>query len=152
MATTGQPASLLEYRTKLVARPEASWRLTLYPDAGEAGGVFRSSANGPASRGLSPESDAGADAARRARGKLRRYCAANRLNRLGTLTYAGQGCHDPRQVRADVARFFRELRRNLDGAPLAYVWVPEWHKSGHGLHLHFAVGRYIQRQEIAQAW
>src|SRR5664279_4249288 len=113
MATTGQPASLLEYRTKLVARPEASWRLTLYPDAGEAGGVFRSSANGPASRGLSPESDAGADAARRARGKLRRYCATNRLNRLGTLTFAGAGCHDPAALRGNLGRFFRRLRGEL---------------------------------------
>lgn len=28
----------------------------------------------------------------------------------------------------------------------------EWHKSGHGLHAHFAVGRYIGRRKIEQAW
>jgi hypothetical protein len=32
------------------------------------------------------------------------------------------------------------------------VWVPEWHKSGHGLHLHFAVGRFIPRGRILSAW
>jgi len=32
------------------------------------------------------------------------------------------------------------------------VWVPEWHKSGHGLHVHFAVGRFIGRGKIEQAW
>jgi hypothetical protein len=146
-----EAASSLEYRTKLVLRPGASWRLTLYPDAGEAGGVFRSSATGPASPGLSPESDAGADAARRARGKLRRYCAANRLNRLGTLTYRGDGCHDPVALRGDLGRFFRRLRGEL-GKRLPYAWVPEWHKSGHGLHAHFAVGRYIHRAVIEQSW
>jgi hypothetical protein len=30
--------------------------------------------------------------------------------------------------------------------------VPEWHKSGHGLHGHFAVGRYIPHALIDEAW
>jgi hypothetical protein len=38
------------------------------------------------------------------------------------------------------------------GARLPYVWVPEWHKSGHGLHAHFAVGRYIARGSIVESW
>lgn len=83
---------------------------------------------------------------------MRRYCAANRLNRLGTLTYRGAGEHDPRQARADVGVFFRRLRAGLGGDPLPYVWVPEWHKSGHGLHLHFAVGRYVRKGLIEEAW
>ncbi|MFL6137479.1 MAG: hypothetical protein ACJ74O_06730 [Frankiaceae bacterium] len=95
---------------------------------------------------------AAAEAGRRARAKVRRYCAANRLNRLGTLTYAGEGCHDARQVRADVAGFFRALRSSLGGRALPYLWVPEWHKSGHGLHLHFAAGRYVKRSVIEHAW
>ena len=45
-----------------------------------------------------------AEAARRAAGKVRRYCAANRLNRLGTLTYRGEGCHDPRVPSAAIWR------------------------------------------------
>ena len=30
--------------------------------------------------------------------------------------------------------------------------MPEWHPGGHGLHLHFAVGRYIKRALIEEAW
>ena len=83
---------------------------------------------------------------------MRRYCAANRLNRLGTLTYRGEGCHDPRQARRDVGLFFRSLRDSLGGEAFPYVWVPEWHKTGHGLHLHFAVGRFVPYGLIKQAW
>ncbi len=35
---------------------------------------------------------------------------------------------------------------------MPYVWVPEWHKSGHGQHVHFAVGRFVPRRVIEQAW
>jgi hypothetical protein len=83
---------------------------------------------------------------------VRRYCAANRLNRLGTLTYEGTGCHDPGQLRDDVAMFFRALRAGLGRGTFAYLWVAEWHKSGHGLHVHFAVGRFVERWRIEQAW
>jgi hypothetical protein len=93
----------------------ATWSLCLYPEAGEAGGTFipsRPYARGGGVRGQAADPErARAEAARRAKGQLRRYCAANRLNRLGTLTYAGAGCHDPRRVRAHVGQFFRELRR-----------------------------------------
>lgn len=133
----------------------AGWVLSLYPGAGEAGGCFVSSRRstpwirgGPAAN---PER-ARAEAGRRARARLRRYCVANRLNRLGTLTYAGDGCHDPRVARQDVGAFFRALRADLGGQPFPYAWVPEWHKSGHGLHLHFAVGRFVPRGRIEGAW
>lgn len=140
-----------------LARPlSALWVLNLYPDAREAGGCFVSSR--PARGGVGTHGKAAdpqrarEEAARRAKGRLRRYCAANRLNRLGTLTYAGAGCHDPRQARADVGAFFRRLRAALGGQAFPYLWVPEWHKSGHGLHLHFAVGRFVKRSLIAAAW
>lgn len=132
------------------------WSLSLYPSAGEGGGHFVSLRQRERSfvpRGAARDPGRAAqEAGRRARGRLRRYCAANRLNRLGTLTYAGDGCHDPRLVRADLGAFFRALRGGLGGEPLAYVWVAEWHKSGHGLHAHFAVGRYVPRSLIASAW
>jgi len=83
---------------------------------------------------------------------VRRYCAANRLNVMGTLTYAGSGEHDPKQVRRDVAVWFRSLRSALGGRPLPYVWVPEWHKTDHGLHLHFAVDRYVNYRLIRSTW
>jgi hypothetical protein len=91
------------------------------------------------------------EAARRARGKIRRYCAANGLNRLGTLTYAGAGNFDQVVLREHLGDFFRSLRASLGGRPLPYLWVPEWHQS-HGLHAHFAVGRYVNRTLIADAW
>lgn len=139
----------------LDAKP--GWYLSLYPSAGEGGGSFRASvvreASAYVARGSAADPERAArEAGRRARGRLRRYCSANRLNRLGTLTYAGEGCHDVGQVRADAAEFFRNLRAGLGGKPLPYVWVPEWHKSGHGLHLHFAVGRFIPRGLIVDAW
>lgn len=136
------------------ARP--GWVLSLYPQAAEGGGCFVSSyrpQRAYVARGAARDPNRAAqEAGRRARAGLRRYCAANRLNRLGTLTYAGAGCHDPRQARADVGAFFRALRAGLGGEPLAYVWVPEWHKTGHGLHVHFAVGRYVPRSVINAAW
>lgn len=125
----------------------------MYPQAGEAGGSFRYSRPPRAlSGGLADPERSRLEAARRARAKVRRYAAANRLNRLGTLTYAGEGNHDPAQLRLDVGDFFRKLRGGLGGEPLPYVWVPEWHKTGHGQHVHFAVGQYVPRGEIAQAW
>jgi hypothetical protein len=89
---------------------------------------------------------------RRARGKVRRYCAANRLNRLGTLTYAPPFCTDPAVLRSDVAAFFRSLRDALGGEPFPYLWVPELHADGQRFHVHFAVGRFIPRRVIEAAW
>jgi hypothetical protein len=70
---------------------------------------------------------------------------------MGSLTYAGPGCFDPRALRTDLADFFLNLRASLGDSPFPYLWVPEWHKE-HGLHAHFAVGRYIKRHLIEEAW
>ena len=51
-----------------------------------------------------------------------------------------------------MAQFFKMLRASLGGKAFPYLWTSEWHKSGHGLHVHFAVGRYIKRSLIEQAW
>jgi len=141
----------------IATNDKPGWYLSLYPSAGEGGGCFRASipreSSGYVARGNAADPvRAAQEAGRRARGRLRRYCSANRLNRLGTLTYEGEGCHDVEQVRADVGDFFRNVRAGLDGESLPYVWVPEWHKSGHGLHLHFAVGRFVPRGLINEAW
>ena len=128
------------------------WALSLYPDAGEGGGCL-SVARGPLPSGNPPNTERAAEeAGRRARAKIRRYAAANRLNRLGTLTYRGEGCHDPVRLRDDLAGFFRELRGGLDTGRFPYVWVPQWHPGGHGLHAHFAVGRFVQRTLIERSW
>lgn len=74
--------------------PQTGWRLSLCIGAREAGGSFRSALQ-PSRVGRIvgvPAADparAAEEAARRARAMSRRYCAANRLNRLGTLTYRG---------------------------------------------------------------
>jgi len=124
--------------------------------AGEAGGSFRYSYSPRRSyEGYCPSAYSArtaAEAARRARAKLRRYCAANGLNRLGTLTYRGDGCYDPKQLRQDVGEFFRRMRSGLGGKALPYAWTAEWHKSGHGQHVHFAVGQYVRRSTIEDAW
>lgn len=127
--------------------------MKLYAAAGEAGGAVV----GPVKRsgGGFGEPDPGRsafEAARRARGQIRRYCAANGLNRLGTLTYRGSGNHDPVLLREHLGAFFRALRSELGGEPLPYLWVPEWHKTDHGLHAHFAVGRFVPRRVIERCW
>jgi len=146
------PGSSLDNGTKLV-RPGrmGRWLFVLYPEAAEGGGSFRS-AIGPKGSGafVEPPADTRPDAIRRARGKVRRYCAANRLNRLGTLTYAGTGNHDPERLREDVGRFFRRLRGGGERFP--YLWVPEWHPGGHGLHVHFVVGKFVHFRTIRRAW
>ena len=137
-------------------RPDAGWSFTLCPAAGEGGGSFKRSARRIpeyVARGDARDPErAAVEAGRRARSKLRRYCAANRLNRLGTLTYAGSGNHDPALFREHIGEFFRAVREGQGGEPFPYAWVPEWHKSGHGLHAHFAVGKYVKKRLIDASW
>jgi hypothetical protein len=128
------------------------WALSLYPDAGEGGGCLSVPRRALPSGGPPNAERAAEEAGRRARAKIRRYAAANRLNRLGTLTYRGEGCHDPARLRADLGAFFRELRAGPDAGRFPYVWVPQWHPGGHGLHAHFALGRFIGRKLIERAW
>jgi hypothetical protein len=128
------------------------WSLSLYPQAAEAGGcLVVPGARVSSDRRPDPER-AVAEAIRRARSKVRRYGVANRLNRLGTLTYAGSGCHDELELRAHVGEFFKSIRPALGGEAFPYVWVPEWHSGGHGMHLHFAVGRYVPQTVIRDTW
>lgn len=142
-------------RVAVLLRPDAGWVLSVYPTAGEAGGSFISSQRSPRTwvpgQPAADPDRARAEAARRARARLRRYCVANRLNRLGTLTYGPPFCTDPGQARADVGVFFRRLRAELK-APFPYAWVPEYHSDKQRLHLHFALGRYVKRQVIEDAW
>lgn len=163
-----RPRSSLESPTKLDRAKvpntvEGRWLLNLYPDAAEAGGCFQSAAS-PGGGGswweADPEGDGtwwepdperpAMEAARRARGHVRRYCAANRLNRLGTLTYGPPFCREPRAVRGHVRAFIRKLRTRT--GPLPYLWVPELHADGERYHVHFAVGRFVHRAWIVEAW
>lgn len=150
MASQSSPTQL-EYGTKLVT-PWAGWRIGLYPAAGEAMAVFRSRSGDNSAPGGGVEWDSEAVAVRRARTRVRRYCAANRLNRLGTLTYGPPFCYDPKQLREDVGNFFRRLRRDLGDERFPYLWTGEWHKDGIRLHAHFGVGRFVARARIERAW
>lgn len=135
----------------------AGWWIVVYPEAGEAVATFRRAVQvDPKRVELRPDDlpsgRSCAEAVRRARGAVRTYCAANGLDRLGTLTYRGAGCHDELQLRADVGEFFRALRRRLSARSFPYLWTGEWHPGGHGLHAHFAVGAYIDKALIARVW
>lgn len=134
----------------------AGWQLSLYPDAGEGGGNYRRWIRKPSpyvARGQAKDPErAAAEAARRARTKLRRYCAANGINKLGTLTYGPPYCFDPEQVRSDLARYFRDLRDELGGEPFPYVWIPEYHKDGERLHAHYGVGKWISQKLMGRVW
>ncbi len=35
---------------------------------------------------------------------------------------------------------------------MPYLWTAEWHKTGHGLHVHFPAGEYIRRSLIERSW
>jgi hypothetical protein len=144
----------LEVSTQLGDRDSGRWILALYRDAAEAVGSFRYTGRASTNRGrrgeaANPERSREV-AARRSVGRIRRYGTANRLNRLGTLTYA-ESCFDQAQARCDIGDFFRSIRGSV-GKAFPYVWVPEWHPGGHGLHVHFAVGRFIHRSQIEAAW
>jgi hypothetical protein len=148
-----------------VSSLSVGWSLSLFPDAHEAGGCVAS----PHARAapvweLAPDGAGGlvrivadadrsaVEAARRARARVRRYAVANRLSRLATLTYEGAGCFDPVALRADVHEFFVVLRKSLGGKAFPYLWVPEWHPRGHGLHVHFGLGEYVHWSVIRAAW
>jgi hypothetical protein len=103
---------------------EPLWALNLYPPAAEAGGcLVVPDARVPRGDRSDPDR-AEAEAVRRARAKLRR----------------------------DVGSFFKDLRPALGGESFPYLWVPEPHPGGHGLHVHFAVGRYVRWTLIRDSW
>jgi hypothetical protein len=149
-AAHSNSASSLDCRTKLAREP---WRVRLIPDAAEAVVTRRVGGRGQHSFGGGPRLDqpdfdsAGA----RAKRKVRRYCAANGLAYLWSATYRGDGTRDHQVVRVHVRALFRNLREVI-GEKYPYLWTTEWHPGGHGLHVHFAVGRFIDVETIGEAW
>lgn len=99
--------------------------------------------------GEDPEATA-ARSARRRRGKVRRYLIHNKLHRLWTLTYA-EAEWDYDQVKADLARFFRDLRTHRRKR-FPYLWVIERHPKGHGLHVHVAMEGYVRKRDLQAIW
>lgn len=157
--------SSLERRTKTGAGPlqageRARWMASAYPGVGDVT-IVPAPGGGP--REVDPEKEPDRDenarrAARRAMTEMRRYCVANRLDHLVTMTYAKKGGEwDPAMVTQDVDRFVRRLRELL-GRSFAYAYVLEWHPGteenplGHGLHVHLAHGSFVKHSVLASAW
>lgn len=87
---------------------------------------------------------------RRARSKLRRYAAANRLDRLIVLTYA-EPEFDLAKCKRDVRLFVKRKLRGLVGPDMAYAVTWEQHKSG-AWHVNVLVNGYIRQPKLARAW
>lgn len=156
-AQTTVPSSLVN-RT-LLPNPASGegWRVRLYESAGEA------VAHWPLPQRAQPESRRQprveeqakraegnkSRSSRRAKGQVRRYAKANKLNRLWTLTYA-EGQFDRQRASQDIRRFLERVQTRYGRQPI--LLVLEWHPGGHGLHVHALAGRFIPQQAIQLLW
>ncbi|MGO9964939.1 MAG: hypothetical protein ACLPUG_16125 [Acidimicrobiales bacterium] len=88
---------------------------------------------------------------RRAQTRIRRYCQANLLDTLWTLTYAKEGGEwDRVVVQRHVARFIQRLRKRY--GPLPYVWALELHPGGHAWHVHLALRGFWPHAVLTAMW
>ncbi|MGB3410995.1 MAG: hypothetical protein WBA45_07335 [Microthrixaceae bacterium] len=126
----------------------------MYPDAGEAVTSFSASYQSVEDGGVGAYDDLEGNllrAERRARTKVRRYCTANAIDRLVTLTFAEPFCTDPRELTEHRKKFVRRLRCALKHK-FPYVWVPELHKDGIKLHAHMGINRFVKKEQMAEVW
>jgi hypothetical protein len=87
---------------------------------------------------------------RRARSRLRRYAAANHLDRLIVLTYAEQ-TDDLAKVKRDVRLFVKRKLRPLVGPDMPYAITWELHKSG-TWHVNILLNSYVRHAKLHRAW
>lgn len=80
---------------------------------------------------------------------MRRYCRANRLDRLCSLTYA-KAPADRAECVAHLRRFFERLQAVFGRLPI--VAVLEKGSTNGRLHAHLAVGRFIPKQQLERIW
>ena len=152
-ADAQDPTGSLVTRPLLVT-PGGAWCLKLYPTAGEATITHAPSAvavTGGAefASGTAKSYRPSVSHATRAKGRVRRYCRANRLRFLWTLTYA----HEPskrEQVTADLRTLFRRLRMLFGRLPLLAV-IERGTKTDR-LHVHFAAGRFLSIEGVRRCW
>lgn len=86
----------------------------------------------------------------RAKGKVRRYCRANRLRFLYTLTYkVAAGSRDV--VIKDLRQFLRRLQRAYGRLPLVAV-IERGTQGTARLHIHFAARRRLGLGKLARLW
>lgn len=130
-----------------------SWAVSESVGAGEAAVWWRSRTTDRdrGQRGEGTERSS-AEADRRARRQVRRYCVRNGLDRLGTLTYAPE--HLPEQwqdVWADVERFRRGIYAEVGGPIPLVVTIERGEQSGR-LHVHFAFGQFLDAGMVRRVW
>ena len=155
----GPQAPLLDYATHSVfpTHPKGvrrGWHFVSYPAAGEISAVWHSGGHKhepQESVGQSdPERNKHASASRSVR-TLRRYCVANGLNHLWTLTYAPE--HLPDDI-AGVWKDIESFRRNLHAAgyhfPVAAV-IERGSESGR-LHVHLLVAGRQPIEVVRRCW
>lgn len=148
-------AARLDKGTKLVvAEDGVGWSVSAFPDCGEAVISFAPSYQATEDGGAGAYGDTEANrlrAERRARKMVRRYCVANGIDRLVSLTFAPPFCTDPRELRDHLARFVRRLRCEV-GGKFPYVWVPELHADGVKLHAHMGLAQFVRKDRLAEVW
>ena len=123
------------------------WAFSLYPEAGEGGGCLVGAAARLVAVGRPPDRGAGGGGGGAAgagedpplRGREPAEPARHAdLSRARAAT-----------IRCSCAAIWRgssaSCARGLAAGAFPYVWVPQWHPGGHGLHAHFAVGRFVPR-------
>ncbi|MBS1838140.1 MAG: hypothetical protein JST64_10640 [Actinobacteria bacterium] len=158
----------LEEATKLPGDvPEGRALVSIWPECDEAVviGMAERAFQAPSDRGSGPSEEflaqqdpngeqrnarSAQEAARRARREILRFCVANRLQFMWTLTFA-ESVWDVDEARRAVAALIEQLRE-LFGGPFPYLYVFELHPGGHGLHVHLAVPRYIPHDGVAEGW
>ncbi len=93
-----------------------------------------------------------AEALRRAKTTVRRYCKEHQLRYMWTLTYRGAGEHDIAVVRRHVGKMLAKVVKDRNGKRFPYLWVPELHPGGHGVHVHMAVPFFYKHSNLIKAW
>jgi len=135
--------------------------MSVYPNCGEVtmvpavGRLHRKAAELGSGKRVPPQPNPArcqAEAVRRARTTVRRFCAEHKLVYMWTLTYRGDGEHDVEQVRRHVERLREKIVKDRNGRPFPYVAVPELHSSDHGFHVHMAVPFWYKHRKLAKAW
>jgi len=141
------------------------WHVTEYREAGEISFLWRAGGAASRTRSVPDPPDASvaldeagrrersaAEAARRARSRLRRYCVGNGLDHLWTFTYAPEFLPDDEDgVWADIERFRKKLHEAL-GALVPLAAVIERGTERGRLHVHVLVRGRIRIEVMRNAW
>lgn len=98
-----------------------------------------------------------AEAARRARARVRRMARMAELRYMWTLTFPDAGCHDLGEAVKLLTGWLKGRRHDVAGPGREffggeYVAVPELHPGGHGYHWHLLTNRRVPFQALQVSW